>query len=221
MKNGILCVLVSGLICFSGAGSSLSGMGESGLGRSKSMVRDGKTQLIATDIEIALPMAEATLSVKARIPAGWIRNTDFEGAVYQPEDYGDYFYPPLIQYQAACAGSCDPRDIPGNIGKAILGIKERLSRPNINTGDPELDAVRAEVDIISDEKCGDDGWILAAAVTYPENLSPALYTPKIVVHSFRHHQKDGFFVQTTARAHLNQKEELLSLLIEACKMTDY
>ena len=187
---------------------------------------DGRKSSIGKDlkevnIDIVLPMSEATLQVKAQIPAGWVRNPDFGGIIFQPEDYADYFYAPLIQYQTSCAGSCDPKAIPGNIEKAIQGIKETLARPNINTGDPELDAVRANVTIIADEKFSKDGWITAAAVTYPENLTSAQYVPKIVVHSFLHHQGDGFFVQTTAHAHLNQKNELLSLLIEACKMTDY
>ncbi|MBN1225290.1 MAG: hypothetical protein JXB23_18725 [Candidatus Aminicenantes bacterium] len=172
-------------------------------------------------IDVQIPVSEETLVVKAQIPAGWVRNPDFGGAVFQPEDYADYFYAPVIQYQASCAGPCDPKAIPGNIDKTIQGIKETLSRPNINTGDPELDAVRANVDILADEKFSEDGWILAAAVTYPENLSAALYIPKIVVHSFRHHEGDGFFVQTTALAELNQKEELLPLFLEACKKTDY
>ena len=38
-------------------------------------------------------------------------------------------------------------NIPKNIEKLIKGIKDTLARPNINTGDPELDAVRANVEI--------------------------------------------------------------------------
>ena len=77
------------------------------------------------------------------------------------------------------------------------------------------------MEIIADEKFAEDGWILAAAVTYPEELSSALYVPKLVVHAFRHHKGDRFFVQTTARAQLTQKDEFLAVFLEACKQTDY
>jgi hypothetical protein len=172
-------------------------------------------------IEVKLPNSEETLALKAKIPANWARNPDFGGIVYQPTNKDDYFYPPTLSYGAKCAGSCAPEDIPKNIEKLLKGIKDTLARPNINTGDPELDAIRANVEIIADEKFADDGWILAAAVTYPEELSSAMYTPKIVVHGFRHHKGDGFFIQTTANAQLTQKEELLNVFLEACKQTDY
>jgi hypothetical protein len=172
-------------------------------------------------IELKLPNSEDTLALKAKIPATWVRNPDFGGIVYQPENYADYFYPPILSYGTNCAGSCAPEDIPKNIEKLITGIKDTLARPNINTGDPELDAIRANVEILVEEKFAGDGWILAAAVSYPEELSSALYIPKIVVHTFRHHKGDGFFVQTTARAQLTQRDEFLKVFLEACKETDY
>jgi len=181
---------------------------------------DGE-DLHAESIEVQLPNSEDTLALKAKIPANWVRNPDFGGIVYQPENYADYFYPPILSYGTNCAGSCAPKDIPKNIENRIKGIKDILSRPNINTGDPKLDAIRANVEILVEEKFAEDGWILAAAVTYPEELSSALYTPKIVVHAFRHHKGDGFFVQTTARAQLTQKDEFLNVFLETCKQTDY
>jgi hypothetical protein len=177
--------------------------------------------LQAENIEVKIPNSEETLALKAKIPAGWARNPDFGGIVYQPDNYADYFYPPILSYTTGCAGSCAPNDIPKNIEKLIKGIKDTLARPNINTGDPELDAIRANVKIIAEEKFSDDGWLLAAAVSYPEELSSAMYTPKIVVNTFRHHKGDRFFVQTTARAQLSQKDEFLSVFLEVCKQTDY
>ncbi|MFC2164316.1 hypothetical protein ACFLT2_04900 [Acidobacteriota bacterium] len=172
-------------------------------------------------IEFKLPNSEGTLSLKAKIPSNWALNPDFGAIVYQPENKDDYFYPPLLQYGSSCGGSCDPKDIPKNIEKLIKGIKDTLARPNINTGDPELDAIRANVEILAEEKFADNAWILAAAVSYPEELSSAMYTPKIVVHAFRHHKDARFFIQTTARAQLTQKEEFLAVFLEACKHTDY
>ncbi|MFP4082256.1 MAG: hypothetical protein ACLFVG_05795 [Candidatus Aminicenantes bacterium] len=171
--------------------------------------------------EIELPNSEDTLTVNARIPATWIRNPDFGTVVFQPKDYEDYFYPPFIQFTISCAGSCDPEAIPGNIEKRIKGIIDTLTRPNINTGDPELDAIRANVDILTEEKFSENDWIFAAVVTYPENLSSVQYVPKVAVHAFRHHPGDAFFVETNARAHLDQKDEMLKILMAACKETNY
>jgi len=177
--------------------------------------------LQAESIKIKRPNSEDTLSLKTKIPSDWAQNPDFGAVVYQPKNKDDYFFPPVLQFQASCGGSCDPKDITKNVENLIKRIKDTLARPNYNTGDPELDAIQANVEILVDEKFADDGWILAAAVSYPEELSTALYIPKIIVHSFRHHKSDGFFVQTTARAQLSQKEEFLDIFLEACKQTDY
>lgn len=177
--------------------------------------------LQAESIELKLPNSEEILTLKAKIPLNWTRNPDFGGLVYQPDNKDDCFDPPLIQYATSCGGSCDPQEIPKNIERLIKEIKDTLARPNINTGDPELDAIRANVESLVEEKYADDAWILAAAVTYPEDLSSAMYTPKIVVNAFRHHKGDHFFVQTTARAQLAQREEFLAIFLEACKQTDY
>lgn len=180
-----------------------------------------KEELQPESFDIQLPNSEESITVQAAIPATWVRNPQFGAVVFQPENHEDYFYPPIIQYQISCAGSCDPNAIPGNIENRIKGIKDTLASPNINTGDPELDAIRANVEILAEEKFSEDGWIIAAAVTYPKHLSSALYIPKIVVHTFCHHPGDGFFVQTTARTDLEQKEELLPVFIKACKKTNY
>lgn len=171
--------------------------------------------------EIKLPNSEDTLTIKAGIPATWIRNPDFGTVVFQPKDYEDFFYPPFIQFTVSCAGSCDPEAIPGNIENRIKGIIDTLTRPNINTGDPELDAIRANVEILKQEKFSENDWIFAAAVTYPENLSSAQYVPRVAVHAFCHHPGDAFFVETNARAHLDQKDEMLKILMAACKETNY
>lgn len=171
--------------------------------------------------DLELPLDQGTLAVQAKIPRSWARNPDFGSIVFQPPDKEDFYYPPLIQYTASCGGSCDAAAIPGNIETAIQGIKDGLSRPNINSGDAEKDAIRADVEILLEEKYTEDAWILAAAVTYPEELSSALYIPKVVVHAFRHHSGDKFFIQTSAHAALDQKDELLAVLTAACRSTDY
>lgn len=193
--------------------------------RTEEKIQEPKKEALADlqekNLEIQIPMSDDTQTVQAKIPATWIRNPLFGTVVFQPADYEDQFDPASIEYQISCAGSCDPNAIPGNIENKIKGIKDTLLRPNINTGDPELDAIRANVEILLEEKFSDDGWILAAAVTYPEHLSSSLYIPKVVISSFRHHPEDKFFVQTSARVNLKQKDELLTVLMKACKSTDY
>jgi len=180
----------------------------------------GQTMVLQPEsFAVQLPNSAETLAVQGRIPKGWARNLEFGTVVFQPADKDDHFDPPLLQYEVRCGGSCEPQAIPANIEAAVQGIKDRLARPNINTGDSELDAVRAGVEVLLDEKFGADGRILAAAVTYPEHLSAALYIPRVVVHAFLHRPGDGFFIQTTGRCHLNQKDELLPVLTEACKAT--
>jgi len=177
--------------------------------------------LTDANFDLELPLDQGTQAVLAKIPRSWTRNPDFGSIVFQPPDKDDVYYPPLIQYTASCGGSCDAAAIPGNIETTIQGIKDGLSRPNINSGDAEQDAIRANVEILLEEKYAEDGWILAAAVTYPEELSSALYVPKVVVHAFRHHSGDKFFIQTSAHAALDQKDELLAVLTSACRSTDF
>jgi hypothetical protein len=181
----------------------------------------GPDALGIRDIELELPLSQGTLSVRAGIPRAWERNPDFGGPVFQPPDKDDYFYPPLLQYQASCGGSCEPSAIPANIEAALRSIKESLARPNINTGDPSLDAIRARVDIFREERIEEKIWILAAGVVYPENLPRSLYVPKFVVHGFRYRAGDGFYIQTAAHGPLDRKNELLDLLIAACLATEY
>jgi hypothetical protein len=222
MKNFTKCALLFGLailiigsFCYSGSSAIKT--------RNRPSIHStvNAEDLQPESIEVKLPNSEETLVLKAKIPPNWVRNPDFGAIVYQPKNKDDYFDPPRLQYETSCGGSCKPKDIPKNIENLVIGIKNTLSRPNYNTGDPELDAIRANVEILVEEKYADDGWILAAAVSYPEELSSALYIPKIVVNAFRHHKDDRFFVQTTASVQLTQKEEFLSVLLEACKQTDY
>jgi hypothetical protein len=217
MAGFLMTCLLSGIGCTrekeAPAPVSPAGAGESG--------SQSEEALNGVAVEIELPQPQGTLFIQVKIPRGWERSPEFGTVVFQPPDKDDFFYPPLIQYQASCNGTCDPSAIPANIEAALRSLKDTLALPNINTGDPVLDAVRATVDVLREEKAGDGTWILAAAVTYTENLSSALYVPKIVVHAFRHRPGDGFFVQTSAHAPLDQKEKLLDVLIAACRATKH
>jgi len=225
-----LCMLAlaAGLFLFNGCGGdqapdSAAMSTENTSEEEKGTSEDAGPNIALQDesFDLELPLDKGVRTVQAQIPQGWMRNTDFGSIVFQPPDKDDFFYPPMIQYTTSCGGPCDAATIPANIEKAIQGIKDTLARPNINTGDAELDAVRADVEVLLDEKFEEDGWILAAAVTYAEELSSAQYIAKVVIHAFRHHPGDEFFIQTTAHAALDQKDALLSVLTAACRATNY
>lgn len=180
-----------------------------------------KSSLQQESIEVKIPMSGSVQKVKASIPEKWERNPQFGTVMYQPHDKGDYFFPPMIQFTAECSGICSPDKIPSNIATKITSLKEQMERPNFNTGDPKLDAVRANVKITADEKIGEDQWLLAAEVSYPEELSSAMYVPQVKIYGFRYHPGHKYFIMTSAHAHLNDKDRFLAPLIEAAKQTDY
>ena len=225
MKNTtafiLVCALMVMMFCCFGCGGGEKSVENVETKEESVQAEAEKEALQPESFDIKLPLSEDTQTVQAQIPSTWIRNPQFGSVVFQPQDYENYFYPPMIQYEISCAGSCDPDAIPGNIEKQIKSIKDTLIRPNINTGDPELDAIRANVEILAEERISDDGWIIACQVIYPEHLSSALYVPKVVIHTYRYHPGDRFFVHTSAHIDLKQKDELLSVLMEACKKTDY
>lgn len=223
-----MLALAVGLFQFSGCGgdqapdtASLSAEKTSEEGKEAAEEAGPIAALQDESFDLDLPSDQGLQAVRAQIPQQWMRNTDFGSIVFQPANKDDFFYPPMIQFTTSCGGSCDAAAIPANIEKAIQGIKDVLARPNINTGDAELDAIRADVEVLLEEKYEGDGWILAAAVTYPEELSSAQYVARIVIHAFRHHPGDKFFIQTTAHASIDQKDELLAVLTAACRATNY
>lgn len=177
--------------------------------------------LQSESFDLELPLSKGVLSVQVKIPTAWIRNPDFGAVVFQPKNKDDFFYPPLIQFETACSGPCEPAAIPANIEKAIKDIKDTLTKPNINSGDPEFDAVRAKVDILLEERTEKGGWLLAAAVTYSEDLSSSLYVPKFVVHGFHYRTGDDFYIHTAAHGPIGQQDALLALLTKACRLTGY
>jgi hypothetical protein len=214
----ILALLLLGNFC---SKSSENAVEDTGVKEMQEKAGEEDLTLQSESFVLKHPNSEDNLTVNAKIPATWMRNPDFGAVVFQPENYADYFFPPIIQYTISCGGNCDPEIIPDNIENSIKEIIKVLSQPNINTGDPEMDAIRANVTILKEENFGENGWILAAVVTYPEKLSSVLYVPKFVIHAYSHHPGDSFYVQTTARTGFDEKDKFMDVLLEACKSTDY
>jgi hypothetical protein len=125
----------------------------------------------------------------------------------------DATIPPTLSATISCNGSCAPEAIPGNIEKAIATTKDTASRPNINTGDPEKDAIRADLEIVHDEREG-ELHLLAFRVAFPEGIS---YPERLEIRGFLHRPGDNFFVQLQARSTLDEESRWLEPLLAAVR----
>ncbi len=123
-------------------------------------------------------------------------------------------------FDAGCNGNCDPGSIPENLAKAFDGFKEMAGRPNLNTGDPAKDAVRATVETLADQQLT-NGKALALRITYsPEIMASGPYQAEMRLMCAWHQPGDPWYVQLSVRAAQKQGEEALPTLLDVCKSVE-
>jgi hypothetical protein len=148
-----------------------------------------------------------TLTLKVKVPVGWTGETSFR----PKDDLGDR----LLSFEAGCDGSCAAKDLPKNLDKLIAKAPDGAAKPNLNTGDPKLDAVRLDVKVI--EK-GDlaDGKFVVYQVSKPAGLDGP-YPEGLRARCGVYRKGDPAFVVVNAKAPAADEKTLWPLLVEACK----
>lgn len=162
------------------------------------------------------PNTDESIPLKAAIPKGWKLNPDFGTVVYQPVNSDDYYEPPSIEFQARCEGECKAEAIPGNIEEYIQRLKDGWKK--LSTGNPELDILGTNVEIIKEEK-SEGQRLFEVKLTYPEGVSGAMYPPRYWIYRFLYNAQDPFFILIIGKVPVNLADQFLSDVCLSCLST--
>jgi len=174
--------------------------------------------LVGDQIEFMVkhPITEENIPLMAEVPKGWKVNPDFGTVVYQPGNAGDFYEPPLIEFQARCEGECKAEAMIGNIEGYIQRLKDGWKQ--LSTGNEELDKLGANVEILKEEKL--KGQVLfEVKLTYPDGVSDAMYPPRHRIYRFLHNDQDPFFILIKGQVPVNLADEFLSEVRASCLST--
>jgi hypothetical protein len=160
-----------------------------------------------------LPNTEEDVSLQAKLPDGWKRNPAFGTVVFEPGDAEDFFEAPSIEMEVLCEGECKPEAIPGNILFYIQRLKAGWK--TLATGNPEIDKLGTNVEIIKDEQSGDTR-VFEVKLTYPEGVSAAMYPPRYWIYRFIHNPEVPFFILIRGKVPVNLANQFLSDVRAAC-----
>jgi hypothetical protein len=145
--------------------------------------------------------------VRVRLPASWslraqslVLEDEFREAVAG------------VQFDLVCQ-KCTDEDV-ARFGTTVDSTFGTRVRPNINTGDPALDAVRMELALVEEGKLP-DGQFRVARVTRPPGLEGP-YREQLYAVCVRG-RRGGQAMAAQGWAPLAREVELGSIIVEACK----
>jgi len=136
--------------------------------------------------------------------------------VYQPANADDYYEPPRIEFEARCEGECKAEAIPENIEGYIQRLKDGWKK--LSTGNPELDILGTNVEIIKEEK-SEGQWLFEVKLTYPKGVSSAMYPPRYWIYRFLHNAQDPFFILIKGKVPVSLDDQFLSDVYASCLST--
>lgn len=104
--------------------------------------------------EVAQPLViglerfgEVKQSAAFTLAGSWAQAPKWGKASFLPKAELESMEPTVLQLSTSCGGECSPAKTAANVKEALAGRVESSKRPNQNTGDPALDAVRANVEV--------------------------------------------------------------------------
>ena len=156
-----------------------------------------------------------TVDVAFTLPPGWGEETAWGAGHWGPAG-GDIAF----AFDTTCNGSCHPAAVGPNMARSFDGFKTSAARPNVNSGDPAKDAIRADVEVAAETELT-NGRLLALKVTYSEAvLASGPYRPQLRVLCGWHRPGDAWYLTLSLRADLKEGEALLPDLLEVCKSVE-
>lgn len=158
------------------------------------------------ELEIVEPNASARVRVK--LPASWEVN---ETQMVLRDEFKEAIAG--MQFSILCNEGCGDADL-ARIPQILEQTFEKKARPNVDTGDPKLDAIRMNVDLVAQ---GDlpDGKFRVARMTRPADARGP-YRDQLYAVCIRAKQ-GAKVVAAQAWAPIDKEAELGELLIAACK----
>jgi hypothetical protein len=164
---------------------------------------------VAREFEVKTP-AGNTAKLKATVPSDWKPSAFGYG---MKDEYGETIAG--VEGNVTCDGSCTEPDLSANLAKLVERSPESASKPNYNTGDPKLDAVRLDVAKLESGDFPDGKWVLYK-VTKPAGLEGP-YREHVRATCARLHPGKDRFVVLSAWAPAAKEKELGPVILAACK----
>src|SRR5262245_54951344 len=162
---------------------------------------------IARDVQVSSPGGDQA-TVRVAVPAAWVpRNSS---AVLENE-YREAIAG--VQFTIICNAGCTDADL-ARMPAIVDGTIERRARPNVNTGDPALDAVRLEIADV-DGGALPDGTFRVARVRKPAGKSWPIADQLVAV--CVRGRRGGKVIAVQAWAPLEREQELGPVLVAAGK----
>lgn len=167
-------------------------------------------------IELERKRAQPNVALELTLPKGWRTS----------QSYGPNTLEPIEQPDSRMFTSVGLRVTP--VDKAAASVAAQIQaarqshvqyaeRPNINTGKPELDAVRAEVQVIEDEEFP-GGWSQILRVRYAHELvTKGPYKPYISVRCYHYDEARDYIVELSGRLPLAAERSTLSEIQSICR----
>ncbi|GEM_PF-5992299 len=164
------------------------------------------------DMPLDADLPAGSVDVAFTLPAGWA-----EAPAYGENRWGPAGVELAFGFDVSCNGSCHPAAIAGNMTRSFEGFRSSAARPNVNTGDPAMDALRANVETLEEAELP-GGRLLALRVTYArEILASGPYRPQLRLLCAWRNPGDAWYVSLRLLADLEPGEAALPALLEICR----
>lgn len=162
--------------------------------------------------EIALD--DGKVKVKAKIPSGFTASGG-STTFWSPVEATSIIRP-SVQIDHTCGGVCSAENVATVLAKLVNDAKASAARPNLNTGDPKLDAMRMDVTVLEEGKLPGSGPFVALRVTRGAGWEGPNLDQLLAVCAVA---GADYVVITQARIGLVDEKPLWPLLVESCKAT--
>lgn len=161
-----------------------------------------------TGRELQITGPNASARVRVKLPASWEAS---ETQLVLRDESKEAIAG--VQFTVVCDAGCDDEDL-AKIPQIVDQTFETKARPNINTGDPAMDALRMNVDLIAQ---GDlpDGKFRVARMTKPADARGP-YRDQLYAVCVRA-KMGAKVVAAQAWAPLDQEAGLGAMIVSACK----
>jgi hypothetical protein len=162
----------------------------------------------ATDRDIDITGLNASARVRVKLPASWSAS---EISVVLRDQYQEAIAG--VQFTVICNAGCSDDDI-ARMPQVVDQTFDTRVRPNVNTGDPAMDAVRLKLEIV-DQGEVPGGKFRVARVTRPAGLQGP-YRDELYAVCVRA-KRGAKIVEAQAWAPLAREQELGPVVVTACK----
>jgi hypothetical protein len=162
----------------------------------------------AVDREMTITDLDASAKLRVKVPAAWSAS---EGSVVLRNEYKEAIVG--VQFTIICNKDCGGEEI-ARLSQIVDQTFETRARPNVNTGDPAMDAVRMKIEPVAE---GDvpDGKFRVARVTKPADVHGP-YREELYAVCVRA-KRGAKVVAAQAWVTLDRQKDLGPVIVNACK----